>query len=292
MTSQIPMTDIIQRRSSCRSYTGAVLDPAVQTEMETFLSGVNQGPFGSRLRFSLAAAEPGDNAALKELGTYGFIKGAGAYIIGAVTPAPYDLEDYGYAMETIILHATSLDLGTCWLGGSFNRSGFSRKIACTDEECVPAVAALGYCADKRRVFDSTVRMIVGATKRKAFQDIFFDRDFARPLNQDQCGPFATPLAMIRLAPSASNKQPWRIIRDKDPNVFHLYLERTKNYYKSNKRIFSTMDIQRIDMGIAMCHFDLACQEADIKGTWSIDPILSVNLPLRTSYVATWRPNRS
>jgi len=30
-----------------------------------------------------------------------------------------NLENFGYRMELIVLHATDLELGTCWLGGTF-----------------------------------------------------------------------------------------------------------------------------------------------------------------------------
>jgi hypothetical protein len=76
----------------------------------------NVGPFGSPVRFSLVAAKPGESETLKKLGTYGFIKGARAFIIGAIKHSEKNLEDYGYLMEQVILFATSLGLGTCWLG--------------------------------------------------------------------------------------------------------------------------------------------------------------------------------
>jgi hypothetical protein len=98
--------------------------------------------------------------------------------------------------------------------------------------------------------------------------------------------------MVRIGPSASNKQPWRIIRDADPPVFHLFLERTKNYYENNRRMFGLMDIQRIDMGIAMCHFETSCREAGIAGAWAVNPPQGINLPPRTSYVATWSPTHA
>jgi hypothetical protein len=257
--------------------------------MDRFVSTQERGVFGSRLRFSVVTADPGDSTVLKDLGTYGFIKGAPAFIIGAMSPGEKNMEDYGFAMENIILHATGLGLGTCWLGGSFDRSRFARKINISPDECVPAVAALGHKADKRRVFDSTVRLIAGSSKRKPFCDLFFERDFEHPLAPEQCGPFAVPLEMVRIGPSASNKQPWRIIRDAHPTVFHLFLQRTKNYYENNRRMFGVMDIQRIDMGIAMCHFETACRETGIAGAWAVKPPQGINLPPRTSYVATWSP---
>jgi nitroreductase len=52
--------------------------------------------------------------------------------------------------------------------------------------------------------------------------------------------------MISLAPSASNKQPWRfVIRD---HKIDLYIEKNKNYAP-----MLSYDIQMLDMGIALCH---------------------------------------
>jgi hypothetical protein len=50
-----------------------------------------------------------------------------------------------------------------------------------------------------------------------------------------------------------------------------------------------MDIQRVDMGIAMCHFERTCQETCIPGAWTVQPAGNLNLLIRTSYVATWKP---
>jgi len=38
-----------------------------------------------------------------------------------------NLEDFGYLMEEAILFATGLGLGTCWLGGSFTKSGLPKR---------------------------------------------------------------------------------------------------------------------------------------------------------------------
>ena len=62
--------------------------------------------------------------------------------------------------------------------------------------------------------------------------------------------------MVRLAPSAVNRQPWRILVDQ--NCVHFYLKRTKGFNGGK------IDMQKIDMGIALCHFDLMCEELGIK----------------------------
>ena len=65
------------------------------------------GPLGNPLRFRLAAATEESAEALKGLGTYGFVRGASAFIVGAVSPGDRHLEDYGHALEQLVLLATS-----------------------------------------------------------------------------------------------------------------------------------------------------------------------------------------
>jgi hypothetical protein len=115
----------------------------------------------------------------------------------------------------------------------------------------------------------------------------FDENFGTPLNDEKAGAYATPLETIRMAPSASNNQPWRIVRDSETDRFHFYLQRTEKYRERNKKWFGMADLQRVDMGIAMCHLALACNELGLKGSWKIDEPRNVVLPERTTYSVTW-----
>ena len=62
--------------------------------------------------------------------------------------------------------------------------------------------------------------------------------------------------MVRLAPSAGNHQPWRIVRENDD--FHFYLQRNKSLKPGSplNRLLGMADLQRVDLGIAMCHFEI------------------------------------
>jgi nitroreductase len=288
MDTAPPVTKTITRRFSCRTYIDKPIQDKQKTLLDVFISENKTGPFNTTPRFQLIAAKTEDYEALKGLGTYGFIKGASGFIIGSTArDLDYNLEDYGYVMERIILFATSIGLGTCWLGGSFNKSTFSQKISAKQDEFVPAVAAIGNIASKKRFFDKAIRWSAKATKRKHWDKLFFQETFDDILLPETIGSFSVPLDMVRLAPSASNRQPWRIIKEKDHNVFHFFLQRTKNYYERNKKMFKMADLQRVDMGIAMCHFELPCNELGIKGTWVVEEPEIMNLPALTEYLVTW-----
>jgi len=48
------------------------------------------------------------------------------------------------------------------------------------------------------------------------------------------------------------------------------------------------DLQRVDLGIAMCHFELVAREAGLGGSWVVaDPGLALPAP-GIEYTATWR----
>lgn len=283
MSYSQPVTELIEKRFSCRSYSEKPLEGETRQQLESFIDSLPPGPFGSRARFQLVAATEQDRKALRGLVTYGFIKGATAFVIGGVEETGKSLEDFGYQMERIILSATDLGLGTCWLGGTFSRSRFARKISASDRESVPAVSSVGYIADKPRRVDALIRRGAGAEQRVAWDQIFFEGGFGAPLSKQAAGPYALPLDMVRLAPSASNQQPWRIVKDGD--AWHFYLQRTSEYRDGG--LMRMADMKRIDMGIAMSHFELTAGGLGLNGRWSAqEPDLEVPNAL-AEYLVSW-----
>src|SRR5512136_2545589 len=166
-----PVTEIIEKRFSCRICTGALITEEEQRRLSDFVSAISVGPLGAPVRFKLIAATEKDLKALKGLGTYGFIKGAKGFIVGAVGNSEKNLEDFGYMMQSAILFATDMGLGTCWLGGSFTRSSFARRISATPEEVVPAVTSVGYVLKKEQL-GVTIRQLVGGHNRYPWENLF------------------------------------------------------------------------------------------------------------------------
>jgi nitroreductase len=91
--------------------------------------------------------------------------------------------------------------------------------------------------------------------------------------------------MVRLGPSASNKQPWRFVRQ--ASAWHLYLHRTPGYGKGISSLSATADLQRVDMGIAMSHFALTARESGLEGGWHVDDPGIAPPDEHIEYVATW-----
>jgi len=253
--------ETIKKRVSCRSFDGRPLDNNMKEKLRTFFRENTRGPFGNALRFELIDLTEAERAELKSLGTYGVIKGASLFIAGAVVKGARAMEDFGYGMERNILFATTLGLGTCWLGGTLNRAGFARKIGLAAEELMPAISPVGYPAEKRSLTDRAFRFMAKSDKRKPWQELFFDEQPGNPLSKENAGVLEAALEGVRIGPSASNRQPWRIIRE--GASCHFFLARTPGYDK----MLGEIRLQEVDMGIALCHFELAAQELKIPGSW-------------------------
>jgi nitroreductase len=278
--------EIIRQRYSCRTYLADPLDGNTRQLLTDAATSTKMGPLGTQCRFNLIAASGGDPQALKSLGTYGFIKGATGYIVGAVIEGANNLEDFGYLLESIVLYATDLGLGTCWLGGTFTKSSFAKKISAQANELVPGVISVGYIAKKPRRIESLLKGKKHTDRRLPWGELFFENNFQQSLPLENSNDFNSMLKMVRLAPSASNRQPWRVV--KDENCWHFYLRRTPGYRESPLVRWTTVaDLQRIDMGIAMSHFELSARELGLDGRWRVhDP--KIDLPdEHTEYTVSW-----
>jgi nitroreductase len=284
------VTDLVRQRFSCRTCVEKPIAMELQRQLQDFMRPLRAGPLGAPARFELVAATEQDRQSLKGLGTYGFIKGATGFIVGAAGPGIKNLEDYGYLMEAIVLRATDLGLGTCWLGGSFTKSNFAQKISAQRGELLPAVASVGYIENPETARQGLIRRQVGANQRLPWTSLFFDQQFGSALTPEAAGEYATVLEMVRLGPSASNKQPWRIVRAGP--AWHIYLQRTPGYRQSFlQRLLKVDDIQRVDIGIAMCHFELAARELGLAGEWRVSqPPLETQDEL-IEYIVSWKPTR-
>ena len=98
------------------------------------------------------AAAPDDREALKRLGTYGFIKGATGFLVGAVRAhRQRRSKTTATSSSRRSLQATGLGLGTCWLGGTFTKGRFAARLGgLARDETMPAVISLGYPGRRRR----------------------------------------------------------------------------------------------------------------------------------------------
>jgi hypothetical protein len=276
MNYQKSVIDLIKTRKSSRTYDNRAIESSKLKNLSEYLVLLNSEA-KIKARFAVVNSEDLGSNSGKKLGTYGVITGASTYVVGILDKEEKNSPAFGYLFEKIILKATDLELQTCWLGGTFKKSDFEKAISLKENEQIVMVSPVGYQKQKKRLLEKAMRKFAGSDNRKPWNELFFNESITTPLNEDKAGKFVIPLEMVRLAPSASNKQPWRIIQEK--GSYHFFLCRTKGYW------VTAFDMQKSDIGIAWCHFELSARELGLTGTWQQKT--DTKHPNEWEYIASW-----
>jgi len=277
ITYQKPIIPTIRARHSVRTYQPfPIPDKDKQTLIDTMHTVSIDGQ-----RFAWFERPPGDTL-VERLGTYGVIKGAHAFLVGVLPRGAKEdkkaATQFGWHFEQVILKATELGLGTCWLGGTFNPHTFARDINLQEDEQIVMVSPVGFAADSKHFIDEVTSQVADSSSRLPWESIYFTRYLENPLSEAEAGTFARPLEMVQLAPSAVNTQPWRVIRN--ARGFHFYGMDIR-YYGIKRIDF----LRNNDMGIAMSHFALACRELELEGKWQKLDLIDQHKNL--TYFASW-----
>ncbi len=280
-----------------RSYSGEALSSEEEQCLRGFFDEAGAGPFGGKPRFMLI--HQAESGLTEKVGTYGLIKNAPAFVMGAIARGPKMNEDFGYCLEGIVLAAADQGLATCWLGGALHRDQVAALINLKENECIPAICSIGHASERRTLGDRLVRGISHAESRLPDSDLFFQMPppgvspaasgpgaFGEPLPPTWFdGPWGEVLEAVRFGPSASNKQPWRITVDMDDSkaAFHLYLHEDKAYNSA----MGELKMQNVDMGIAMRQFEAAARAKKLPGAWHVLDKSPLAVLPPEYYIATW-----
>ena len=115
-----------------------------------------------------------------------------------------------------------------------------------------------------------------ADSRLPLNRLFFDAAWEKPLEITEENEEL--LEMVRWAPSAVNKQPWRIIFS--DGKWHFYEKKDKGMVGA-----AIGDLQKIDLGIGLCHFIEGLKEKGMSPVTEInDPQIAV--PENVEYIAS------
>jgi len=265
----------MKERSSVRTYNGQAIHQNDMKQLQDWVYELNL-EIEEAARFVIIHRDASHEDRQK-LGTYGVIQGTNTYIALIRTVEEIDVVKLGYVTEKLVLLATGLGLGTCWLGGTFNRSDFEKSLTLEENEHLVILIAIGYKKQRQSLVEVTMRKLAKSDQRKAASKLFFDESFEVSLHLDSVDKYAMALEMLRIAPSASNKQPWRVL--KSGPYYHFYCCRTPGYG------LMSYDLQLNDIGIAKCHFELTALELGLSGYWS--KIDHPSTALDWTYVDSW-----
>ena len=271
-----PIEKTIVKRSSVRSYESKKLSISDKEKLMNYINNLSN-PFNEKVNFHFI--EKGLEPNGEKLGTYGIIKGATSFIGVSVSNSEFGLEAAGYEFEQLILYATHLGLGTVWLAATFSRNEFMSAMNIGKDELFPAISPIGYSSEKKTIKELLMRKMMKSNHRKPWENIFFKNNFSTPLTKEEAGAYRIPLEMLRLAPSATNAQPWRVIKEK--NMYH--------FYESHKSGISTeeISIKRVDLGIAINHFHLTVLDNSLNGKFEKIESKKLENNNELSYIISW-----
>ena len=265
--------ELIRARRSVRTFDNTPLSPE-HAQMILEHAAAADNPYGIPITWKLLSA--------KEHGlTSPVIAGTDLYIAGKMLQVPHAEEAFGCSFEKVVLFAQSLGVGTTWIAGTMNREAFEKAMDLDPSagEVMPCVSPLGYPAPKLSLRETMMRKGIRADSRLDFRALFFDGSFDRPLDESAAGKLRDALEAVRLSPSAVNKQPWRVVLCGDK--VHFFEKRSRGYVSK-----TGWDLQKIDLGIALCHFELMAKELGYDVAFTVsDP----DLPLSegVEYIATF-----
>ncbi len=160
------------------------------------------------------------------------------------------------------------------------RELFESAAEVKDNELMPCVSPLGYPARKKSLMESMMRKGAGSDSRMSADKLFFNEKWGDALEAGT--DMAEILEMVRWAPSAVNKQPWRIIA-KD-GTYHFYEKKDRGYDRDK-----TGDLQKIDVGIALCHFIMGIEEKGMSYEVYIENP-GIDIPENTEYIVSVKVN--
>lgn len=238
--------DDVKNRRSVRTFDGLGITDKLLEDLKEYAASVSN-PYGIPVSFDFLDAKDNDLSSP-------VLKGEELYVTAKVKKVENADVAYGYSFESLLMHAVNKGLGTVWIGGTMPRDKFEKACNLADDEIMPCVSPIGFAADKMGVKEVLMRKGVKADFRYAFEELFFKNDFNTPLTEDEAekmGIFSA-LEAVRLAPSAVNKQPWRVVVT--DNAVHFYEKKDRGYDNG------TYDLQKVDLGIAINHFDFECKD--------------------------------
>jgi nitroreductase len=262
--------DLMRARRSCRSFQTRKLTPADLEELLGYVRRHSQEPTLGRspIRFEYISAPltvwPTVNA---------------TEFLVAIAPKQYDrlaVIDVGRSLQRIVIDATRMGLGTCWIGPGADQTSVAKDLGARfdpEKDHIICVCAVGYASRYipmfLRVFNLQFR------RRLPLSALFFaDRTFQHPL--DTKAPpfnrFGRTFEVCQWSPSSYNGQTTRCVAldEAEPDLqmakrgsngkwvrFDFYADTESRYYAP------------VALGIWVSDWEMGCAALGIHGHASV-----------------------
>ncbi|MEG0014233.1 MAG: nitroreductase family protein [Cellulosilyticaceae bacterium] len=231
----------VESRTSRRTYKNEVLGQIEVGKMTQLINAINEES-GLHIQFIEEGYEVFDGFKA----SYGVIKDARSFIALVGRVSQEDLKNrLGYYGEMIVLECTHLGLGTCWIGGTYDKEKCKKSIQLNSDEELIGIIAVGYVSENKTFKEKVISRL--AQNSKLFNQMLVTKD-------EQIPTWVTKgIESALKAPSALNKKP--VAYAFKENEIKVFTTKTNQGY------------EQIDLGISMLHFELAAQSEGHQGTW-------------------------
>jgi hypothetical protein len=254
--------DLMRVRRSCRSFQTQKLTPADYDElMESVRLHSEEPMLGiSPVRFEYISAPltvwPTVNA---------------SEFLVAIAPKEYDrtaVIDVGRSLQKIVMDATRMGLGTCWIGPGADHASIKQhldKRFDPEKDHIICVCAVGY---KSKYIPLFIRIFNAQFYRRLpLAELFFaDANFEESLNVDKYpfDRFGRNYEICQWAPSSYNGQTTRCVAVMEKNgtidADASRLERFDFYSNTESRYYAP-----VAAGIWCANWEMGCEALDIHG---------------------------
>ncbi len=234
----------IQSRHSVRNFRPLPLPASLVEKIKAEITMINTHEAGISFKLILNNSDP-----LKNFNkSYGMFRNPSNYIVAIIDNSfPDAIERAGFFAEEIVLKATNIGLATCFVGGTFSKSGIPVPLRAGQEILFIILIGQEEIIDKPRPLARLTKAIVKRNARK-WESFYVERNgwtLEKALKNFQF--LKEGLEALACAPSSLNRQPFRVwVSKKDEeSVIRIGIPDIK-------------EKQLIDLGIAKCNFALVC----------------------------------
>ena len=264
--------DLVRARRSCRSFQTRKLTSADHKELMEYVHCHSQAPkIGTApIRFEYVSAPL----------TVWPVVNATEFLV-AIAPSKYNrlaVIDVGRTLEKIVLDATRMGLGTCWIGPGADHASIERHLGerfNPEKDHIICVCAVGYWSRYWPLFLRFVQLQFH--RRLPLSSLFFaDASFQKPLDVSAhpFERFGRCYEACQWSPSSYNGQTTRCVAvlDSESEIngrqhtgksclarFDFYAAAESSYYAP------------VALGIWCAHWELGCETLGIRGHFEVLP---------------------
>lgn len=138
------------RNGQCWKFV-AVTEPGIKKELIRYTGTFNMSWLGQEQAIIVACGNPDKS--------------------GSKNGQQYYLVDVAIAMENLVLAATALGLGTCWIG-AFDEEKLKKLLNIPNDYRVVAITPLGYPAQKEGLVGAIAKKVVRSKNRKPLAEVY------------------------------------------------------------------------------------------------------------------------